>query len=86
MKKKRKTRSDKLIARMKDKNIKETCIKTYGIDGEKLGKTRRDKVKKKVHKDRVRIFCKECVKFSECQGKNWDSCEFRGDLLKIVKK
>jgi len=86
MKKKRKTRSDKLIARRKDRNIRKVYVKAYGVDGEKLEKSKYDKVRKKFYKVRVRTFCEECIKFSECQGKNWRSCEFREDLLEIVDK
>lgn len=35
-------------------------------------------------KAKVRLFCKECINFRECEGKKWEECEYRGKLLKVV--
>jgi hypothetical protein len=86
MKKERKTRSDKFIARRKDKDLRKVYVKAYGVDGEKLEKSKYDKLRKRFYKVRIRTFCKECIKFPECQGKNWGGCEFREILLEIVNK
>jgi len=82
---KRKRRSDKFIARRKYRgSFKQSFITDYGIDGERLEKSRYDKIRKKSYpKNKVRLFCKECVKFKECQGRNWEKCEFRKELFKI---
>lgn len=82
---KRKIRSDKSIARRKNRGgFKQSIIRDYGKNGAKLEKSKYDKIRKKSYpKNEVRLFCKECVKFPECQGKNWDNCEFRKELFKI---
>ena len=33
---------------------------------------------------KIRLFCKDCINFKECEGKRWGECKYRDELLKVV--
>jgi len=35
-------------------------------------------------KVRIRLFCKDCINFRECEGKKWEECKYRNELLKVI--
>lgn len=49
---------------------------------EKKKRNREDKLKSSY--TGIRLFCKDCINFGECEGTRWEECEYKLELLKVI--